>query len=135
MLMIYQFYFELINIWVGQIELNLIFIFGSIFVCYWTNKKFLWTEMDYFLRKSSSKYIMNQMDVNKNNLVFFVSDAWQKLLATKSDYSRLQGNFHFVFDQRKSEINLTKATCLPESPCSVSPAYISINLWLKCNVG
>ena len=131
MLMVYQFYFEFINIWVSQIEINLIFIFGSIFVCFWTNKKFRWTKMDYFLRKSPSKYIINLMDVNKNNLVFFVSDTWQKFLVTKSDYSRLQGNFHFVFNQRKSEVNLTKATSSPESPCSVSPAHISINLWLS----
>jgi len=39
------------------------FWYGTIFVCYWTNKRD-WTVMDYILRKPSLKYIMNQMDFN-----------------------------------------------------------------------
>ena len=37
----------------------------TICVYYCTNKKFLWTEMDYFLGKSPSKYIMNQLHFTK----------------------------------------------------------------------
>jgi hypothetical protein len=41
--------------------------------------------------------------------------------ATYGDSSKLQGNLNFSFDQRKSEVNLHKATSSPESPSNVSP--------------
>ena len=41
---------------------------------------------------------------------------------TQGNYSKLQGNLNFAFDQRESEVNHHKVTS-PESPCSVSPAY------------
>jgi hypothetical protein len=36
---------------------------------------------------------------------------------TKDDYSKLQGDLNFAFDQRESEVNLHKVTSSPESPC------------------
>jgi hypothetical protein len=35
--------------------------------------------------------------------------------------SKLQGDLNFTFDQWESEVNLHKATSLPESPSNVSP--------------
>ena len=41
--------------------------------------------------------------------------------ATQGDFSKLQGDLNFAFDQRESKVNLHKATSLPESPSNVSP--------------
>ena len=56
----------------------------------------------------------------------FINDTWQNMQTTKDDYSKLQGDLNFAFDQRESEVNLHKVTSLPESPCCVSPAIITI---------
>ena len=44
------------------------------------------TEMDYFSRKSLSKYLMNMIDFNKHCINFFINDMWQKYA---SDMGRL----------------------------------------------
>ena len=44
--------------------------------------------------------------------------------ATYGNSSKLQGDLNFAFDQRKSEVNLHKATSLSESPSNVSPDTI-----------
>jgi len=39
---------------------------------------FTGTEMDYFSRKSLSKYLMNTIDFNKRDKEIFINDMWQK---------------------------------------------------------
>ena len=34
--------------------------------------------MDYFSRKSLSKYLMDMIDFNKHNIDIFIDDTWQK---------------------------------------------------------
>jgi hypothetical protein len=34
--------------------------------------------MDYFSRKSLSKYLMNTIDFNKHDVDIFINDTWQK---------------------------------------------------------
>jgi len=49
----------------------------------------------------------------------FVSDQGSHYfqIRGRSDYSKLQGDLNFVFDQQESVVNLHKAISLPESPC------------------
>ena len=35
--------------------------------------------MDYFSRKSLSKYLMNAIDFNKHDVDIFINGTWQKL--------------------------------------------------------
>ena len=37
----------------------------------------------------TSKYLMNQMDFNKQNITIFFKDTWQKY---SGDYSKIQGD-------------------------------------------
>jgi len=48
--------------------------------------------MDYFSRKSLSKYLINTIDFNKRNIEIFINDTRQKYA---DDYSKLQGDFMF----------------------------------------
>ena len=48
---------------------------GAIIICNWTKLKFLQTEMDYFLRKSLSKYLMGAIDINKHDVDIFINDT------------------------------------------------------------
>ena len=56
------------------------------------------------------------IDFNKHNINVFINDTWQKYLG---DYSKLQGDLNFAFDQREIKDNIHKATYSPESPCNV----------------
>ena len=79
--------------------------------------------MDYFPRKSLSKYLITDMiDFNKHvhDIDIFINDKWRKYAGGYS--SKLQGDLNFAFDQRESEVNLHKATSSPKSPSNVSPA-------------
>jgi hypothetical protein len=44
----------------------------------------------------------------------------KNMQVTLGDSSKLQGDLNFTFDQPESEVNLHKATSLPESPSNVS---------------
>ena len=84
-------------------------------ICIW-----YWTEMDYFSRKSLSKYLMNTINFNKHDVDIFINGTWQKYAGNIGcNSSKLQGYFNFAFDQREIEVNLHKAT---SSPSNVSPA-------------
>ena len=74
--------------------------------------------MDYFPRKSLSKYLMDMIDFNKHvhDIDIFINDKWRKYVGGNS--SKLQGDLKFAFDQRESKVNLYKAT---SSPSNVSP--------------
>jgi hypothetical protein len=64
--------------------------------------------MDYFSRKSLSKYLMNtKMACGKN------------MRATYGDSSKLHGSLNFAFDQREMEVNLHKVAF---STSNMSPA-------------
>ena len=53
--------------------------------------------MDYFSRKSLSKYLTNNMiDFNKHDINIFINDTWKKYAG---DSSKLQGDMNFAFDQ------------------------------------
>ena len=70
--------------------------------------------MDYFSRKSLSKYLTNTINFNKH-----------------VDSSKLQGYLNFAFDQREIEVNLHNATT---SPSNVSPAscpFLKPTWWEK----
>jgi len=75
--------------------------------------------MDYFLRKSLSKYLMNTIDFNKHDVDIFINGTWQKYAGNNGDSSKLQDYMNFAFDQRENEVNLHKATT---SPSDVIPA-------------
>jgi hypothetical protein len=82
--------------------------------------------MDYFLRKSLSKYLITDtIDFNKHvhHINIFINNKWRKYAG--GDSSKLQGDLNFAFDQRESEVNLHKATSSPESPSNVSPGHYS----------
>jgi len=51
--------------------------------------------MNYFSRKSLSKYLMNMIDFNKHDNDFFINDMWQKYVG---DTSKIQGNLNLAFD-------------------------------------
>jgi len=55
----------------------------------------------------------------------------ENLCATWGDSSKLQSDLNFAFDQRESEVNLHKATSLPESPSNVRPGYSIQNAIIK----
>ena len=50
---------------------------GAIIICYWTKLMFLQTEMDYFLSKSLSKYLMGATDIN-----IFINGTGKNMRAT-----------------------------------------------------
>ena len=50
---------------------------------------------------------MDTIDFIKHDTDIFINDMWQKYAG---DNSKLQGDLNFTFDQRKSEVNLHKAT-------------------------
>ena len=77
--------------------------------------------MDYFPRKSLSKYLTDTIDFNKHvhDIDIFINDKWRKYEG--GDSSKLQGDLNFAFGQRESEVNLHKAISLP---FNVSPEYI-----------
>ena len=52
--------------------------------------------MDYFSRKSLSKYLMDTIDFNKHDIDMFINDMWQKYVG---DSPKLQGDLNFAFDQ------------------------------------
>ena len=76
-----------------------------------------------FSRKSLSKYLTDLIDFNKHDNDIFINDT--------GDSSKLQGNLNFASDQRESEVNLHKATSLPESPSNVRPGYSIQNAIIK----
>jgi hypothetical protein len=43
---------------------------------------FLQTEMDYFLRKSLSKYLMGATDINKHDVDIFINGTGKNMQAT-----------------------------------------------------
>ena len=77
--------------------------------------------MDYLPRKLLSKYLTDTINFNKHvhNI-----DKWRKYAF--GDSSKLQGDLSFAFEQRESEVNLHKATSLPESPSNVSPGHATV---------
>ena len=75
--------------------------------------------MDYFSRKSLSKYLMNNIEFNKHDVDIFINGTWQKYAGNIGWLFKLQGYLNFAFDQREIEVNLHKATT---SPSNVSPA-------------
>ena len=80
--------------------------------------------MDYFPRKSLSKYLLTDtIDFNKHmhDSDIFINDKWRKYADGDIGSSKLQGDLNFAFDQRKSKVNLHKATSSPESPPNVIP--------------
>ena len=77
--------------------------------------------MDYFSRKSLSKYFKDTIYFNKHNINIFKNDTWRKYAG---DSSKLPGDLHFAFDQRESDVNLHKVTSLPESSSNVSPEEV-----------
>jgi hypothetical protein len=83
--------------------------------------------MDYFARKSLSKYLTDTIDFNKyvHDIDIFINDKWRKCAG--GDSLKLQGDLNFAFDQRDSEVNLHKATSSPESPSNVSPRLENVN--------
>ena len=76
--------------------------------------------MDYFPRKSLSKYLTDTIDFNKHvlDIDIFINDKWRKYAG--GDSSKLQSDLNFAFDQRESEVNLHKVTSSPKSPSNVS---------------
>jgi hypothetical protein len=77
--------------------------------------------MNYYSRKSLSKYFMYTIDFNKHNIDIFINDTWQKYAG---DPSKLQGGLNFAFDQQESKVDLHKVNSLPESHSNVSPAIM-----------
>ena len=77
--------------------------------------------MDYFPRKSLSKYLTDTTDFNKQDINIFINDKWRKYAGGDIGWPELQGNLNFAFDQWESEVDLHKATSLSESPSNVSP--------------
>ena len=55
---------------------------GAIIICYWTKLMFLQTKMDYFLRKSLSKYLMGATDINKHDVDIFINGTGKHMRAT-----------------------------------------------------
>ena len=55
--------------------------------------------MDYFSRKSLSKYLMHTIDFNKDDIHIFINDTWQKYMG---DSSKLRDDLNFAFDQWES---------------------------------
>ena len=49
------------------------------FFLYWTKLKFLYTGMDYFSRKSLSKYLMSTIEFNKHDFDIFINGTWEKI--------------------------------------------------------
>ena len=70
-------------------------------------------------KKISFKILSEYDNFNKHDIDIFINDKWRKYVG--GDSSELQGDLNFDFDQRESEVNLHKATSLPESPSNVSP--------------
>jgi uncharacterized protein YpuA (DUF1002 family) len=64
--------------------------------------------------------ILNNVSIDFNKHVhdidIFINDKWRKYVG--GDFSKLQGDLNFAFDQRESKVNLHKAT---SSPSNVSP--------------
>jgi short-subunit dehydrogenase len=58
---------------------------GAIFIC-----KVSLAEMDYFSRKSLSKYLIDTIDFNKHDINIIINNTGQKYAG---DYSKLQGDF------------------------------------------
>ena len=57
--------------------------------------------MDYFPRKSLSKYLTDTIDFNKHYIDIFINDKWRKYVG--GDIGRLfeiTGDLNFAFDQR-----------------------------------
>jgi hypothetical protein len=68
--------------------------------------------MDYFSRKSLSKYLTNTINFNKH-----------------VDSSKLQGYLNFAFDQREIEVNLHKATSLSSNVSPASRPFLKPTRW------
>jgi hypothetical protein len=75
--------------------------------------------MDYFSRKSLSKYLMNTIDFNKHDVSIFINGTWQKYAGNIGWLLKLQDYLNFAFDQLEIEVNPHKAT---SSSSNVSPA-------------
>ena len=74
--------------------------------------------MDYFPRKSLSKYLITDtIDFNKHvhDIDIFIN---VKMTSGENTWAVTQGDLNFAFDQRESDVNLHKAT---SSPSNVSP--------------
>jgi hypothetical protein len=61
--------------------------------------------MDYFSRKSLSKYLMNNIEFNKHDVDIFINGTWQKYAGNSS---KLQGYLNFAFDQRENKNGTTR---------------------------
>ena len=83
----------------------------------WTKLKFLLTIMDYFLRKSLSKYLTDTIDFKKHDINIFINDKWRKYVG--SDKATLQNLYKVTWTLLLT--NKHKVTSLPESPSNVSP--------------
>ena len=93
--------------------------------------------MDYFPRKSLSKYLTDTTDFNKQDIDIFINDKWRKYAG---------GHIGRIFritrrlDQWESEVNLHKATSWPESASNASRVhlyqdqYLFISSTLNCTV-
>ena len=72
--------------------------------------------MDYFSRKSLSKYLMNTIEFNKHDVDIFINGTWQTYAGNIWRlFLKLQGYLNFAFDQREIEVNLHKATTSPSN--------------------
>ena len=54
--------------------------------------------MDYFSRKSLSKYLMNTIEFNKDDVDIFINGTWQKYAGNIG--SKLQGYLNFALYAR-----------------------------------
>jgi hypothetical protein len=96
-------------VWLKEDSVNISHSIPCMFVslsnaCYGTNKTFLWTKIVYFLSKSPSKYIMNQMD----SINTISHDMWQNYSGDPRVII-LQDDWHFTFDRQKINDNLSSA--------------------------
>jgi hypothetical protein len=89
--------------------------------------------MDYFPRKSLSKYLITDtIDFNKHvhDIDIFINYKclmWRKYVG--GDIGRLfkiTRRLELHFDQRESEVNFHKAISSPESPSNVSPGIVQV---------
>jgi hypothetical protein len=64
--------------------------------------------MDYFSRKSLSKYLMNTIEFNKHDIDIFINGTWQKYAGNIGRLFKLQGYLNFTFDQQEIKVNLLR---------------------------
>jgi hypothetical protein len=69
--------------------------------------------MDYFSRKSLSKYLMNNLEFNKHDVDIFINGTWQKYAGFRCvcflqfDWLIFLGNYYHVGFKKGQEAGLT----------------------------